>query len=66
LEIFLMFVDLFWNHISSMCLLTIYVIQLPTTSIYILLTISESAEPSNLLKTAIYYSLTFWTRLMYR
>jgi hypothetical protein len=49
--------DLFWDPCSSMCLLMTYVMQLPTPSIYFLLTTSKSAEPLNLPTNAVYYSL---------
>jgi hypothetical protein len=39
-------------------LLTISVMQLPTLSIYFLLTTSKNTEPLNFLKASIYYSLT--------
>jgi hypothetical protein len=50
--------DLFWDPCSCMCLLMAYVMQLPTLSIYVLLTISKSTEPLSLLKAAVYYGQT--------
>jgi hypothetical protein len=49
--------DLFWDNLS-VCLLMVYVMQLTALGIYFLVMVSESTVPLNLLKNAIYYSLT--------